>query len=39
MKCFRLHPKVILRVAGVLNGCDGHWKEEVCDIYSLQESV
>jgi len=39
MKCFRLHPEVILRVAGVVNGCDGHWREEVCDIYGLQESV
>lgn len=39
MKCFRLHPKVILWVAGVLNGWDGRWEEEFCYIYSLQESV
>lgn len=39
MKCFRLRPKVILRVDGVLTGCDGHRQKDVGDIYSPQESV
>lgn len=39
MKCFRLRPKVILWVDGVLTGCDGHWQKDVGDIYSPQESV
>lgn len=39
MKCFRLRPKVILRVDSVLTGCGGHWQKDVCDIYSPQESV
>lgn len=46
MKCFRLRPKVILRVDGVLTGCDRHRPSHrpykyhhVGDIYSPQESV